>query len=133
VVDAIGRLIQGRVSAGQVHDVTQAGALLEGVPAKCVVADKAYDAMALREQIAAMPAKAVIPPRVNRRESIRRSKAVCATASPHTCSKPAWTEQHQSVAGPRQAQHHQPLPAHGPSRSQRRQPCAGTAGYACTS
>ncbi len=76
VVDAIGRLIQGRVSAGQVHDITQASALLEGVPAKCVVADKAYDAMALREQITAMPAKAVIPPRLNRRESIRWSKAV---------------------------------------------------------
>ena len=73
VVDAIGRLIQGRVSAGQVHDITQAGALLEGVPAKCVVADKAYDAMALRQQIAALPAKAVIPPRANRRELIRWS------------------------------------------------------------
>jgi transposase len=76
VVDAIGQLIQGRISAGQVHDITQASALLEGVPAKCVVADKAYDAMALREQIAAMPAKAVIPPRLNRRKSIRWSKAV---------------------------------------------------------
>jgi len=76
VVDAIGRLVQGRVSAGQVHDITQAGALLKGVPAKCVVADKAYDAMALREQIAAMPAKAVIPPRANRREPIRWSKAI---------------------------------------------------------
>lgn len=76
MVDAIGRLIQGRVSAGQEHDITHAGALLDGVPAKCVVADKAYDAMALREQIAAMPAKTVIPPRANRREPIRWSKAI---------------------------------------------------------
>ena len=52
----------------------------------------------------------------------------CATASPHTCSKPASTSTHQSVAGPRQAQHHQPLPAHGPSRPQRRRPRAGAAG-----
>ena len=29
-------------------------------------------------------------------------------------------EQHQPIARPRQAQHHQPLPAHGPARSQRR-------------
>ena len=29
-------------------------------------------------------------------------------------------EQHQPVARPRQAQHHQPLPAHGPTRLQRR-------------
>ena len=40
------------------------------------MADKAYDATALREQIAAMPAKAVIPPRANRREPTRWSKAV---------------------------------------------------------
>ena len=46
------------------------------MPAKCVVADKADDAMALREPIAAMPAKAVIPPRANRREPIRWSKAI---------------------------------------------------------
>ena len=77
MVDAIGRLIQGRVSAGQAHDITQAGALLDGVPAKCVVADEAYDAMALRQQIADMTAKAVIPPRVNR----ARPSTVTATSS----------------------------------------------------
>jgi transposase len=76
VVDAIGRLIQGQITAGQVHDITQAPALLKGVPAKCVVADKAYDAMALRELIDTMNAKAVIPPRANRREPIRWSKAI---------------------------------------------------------
>jgi transposase len=73
---AIGRLIQGRVPAGQVHEITQADAPLKGVPAKCVVADKAYDAMALHEQIAAIPAKAIIRPRANRCEPIRWSKVV---------------------------------------------------------
>lgn len=76
MVDAIGRLIQGRLSAGQVHDVTQAQALLDGIRARCVVADKAYDAMALRQTISEAGAKAVIPPRANRRQSIRWSKAV---------------------------------------------------------
>jgi transposase len=76
VVDAIGRLIQGRLSAGQVHDVTQAQALLDGVPAKCVVADKAYDSAALRQTIRDAGAKVVIPPRANRRESIRWSKTI---------------------------------------------------------
>jgi transposase len=76
VVDAIGRLIQGRLTAGQVQDVTQARPLLHDVPARCVVADKAYDAQALRQAIAAVGAKAVIPPRANRRESIRWSKAI---------------------------------------------------------
>ena len=76
MVDAIGQLIQGRLTEGQVHDVTQAPALLCGVPAKCVVADKAYDSQALRHLIDSMGAKTVIPPRANRRETIRWSKAI---------------------------------------------------------
>jgi transposase len=76
VVDAIGQLIQGRLTEGQVHDVTQAPELLRGVPAKCVAADKAYDSQALRDLIASMGAKVVIPPRANRREHIRWSKAI---------------------------------------------------------
>ena len=76
MVDAIGRLIQGRLTEGQVHDVTQAPALLRGVPAKCVVADKAYDSQALRDLISSGSAKVVIPPRANRRDKIRWSKAI---------------------------------------------------------
>ena len=41
-----------------------------------MVADKAYDANTLRQAIAAAGAKAVIPPRASRRESIRWSKAI---------------------------------------------------------
>ncbi len=76
VVDAIGQLIQGLLTEGQVHDITQAPALLSGVPAKCVVADKAYDSQALRELIDSMGAKTVIPPRANRRDKIGWSKAI---------------------------------------------------------
>ena len=76
LVDAVGQLIHGSLTAGQVHDITQAPALLKGVSAKHVVADKAYDANALRRAIAAAGAKAVIPPRANRREKIRWSKAI---------------------------------------------------------
>jgi len=75
-VDAIGHLIQGRLTEGQVHDVTQATQLLGTMPAKCVVADKAYDATELRQHIAAMGATVVIPPRSNRRERIRWSKTI---------------------------------------------------------
>ena len=46
------------------------------MPAKCVVADKAYDSLALRELISSMGAKTVIPPRANRRDKIRYSKAI---------------------------------------------------------
>ena len=62
MVDAIGRLIQGRLTEEQMHDVTQAPQLLRGVPAKCVAADKAYDAQALRDFIGSTCAKVVIPP-----------------------------------------------------------------------
>ena len=41
-----------------------------------MVADKAYDAEALRHAITVTGAKAVIPPRANRREPIRWSKAI---------------------------------------------------------
>lgn len=74
LVDAVGRLIHGRLTAGQVHDITQAPALLKGVSAKHVVADKAYDALSLRAQIQASGARAVIPPRSNRRTPIAWSK-----------------------------------------------------------
>lgn len=46
------------------------------MPAKCVVADKAYDSQALRDLIHIMDAKPVIPPRANRREMIRWSKSI---------------------------------------------------------
>ncbi|MBN9323728.1 MAG: transposase, partial [Delftia acidovorans] len=42
-------------------DVTQAPALLEGLKARRVLADKAYDSNALRTIVADMGAEAVIP------------------------------------------------------------------------
>ena len=61
LADALGRPLRFIVTAGQVGDITQAPALLEGQTGKAVLADKAYDANALREIIAAMGAEAVIP------------------------------------------------------------------------
>ena len=49
------------VTAGQVGDITQASALLEGQSGDAVLADKAYDSNTLRETIAGMGAQAVIP------------------------------------------------------------------------
>jgi transposase len=56
--------------------VTQAQPLLDGIPARCVVADKAYDSDALRQTISDAGARAAIPPRANRRQPIRWSKAI---------------------------------------------------------
>ena len=61
LADALGRPLRFIVTAGQVGDATQAKALLEGQSGAAVLADKAYDSNALRETIAAMKAKAVIP------------------------------------------------------------------------
>lgn len=53
---------------GQQHDVTRSGELVEGLHADAVIADKAYDADALRKKIEAQGGKAVIPPRRNRKQ-----------------------------------------------------------------
>ena len=49
------------LTAGQKGDAPQAGPLLEGAPAKVVIADTAYDADHVREAIADKSAEAVIP------------------------------------------------------------------------
>ena len=49
------------LSGGQRHDITQAGALIDGLAAEVVLGDTAYDADPLRADIAAKGATAVIP------------------------------------------------------------------------
>jgi transposase len=61
LADALGRPLRIIVTAGQRGDVLEAEALLEGQAGGAVLADKAYDANALRASIAAMGAEAVIP------------------------------------------------------------------------
>lgn len=60
-VDGRGRPLRVILTPGQRGDVTQAPALLAGLTPKRVLADKAYDAKALRRLIAGMNAEAVIP------------------------------------------------------------------------
>jgi transposase len=60
-VDGRGRPLRVILTPGQRGDVTQAPALLAGLRPKRVLADKAYDANALRQLIASMNAEAVIP------------------------------------------------------------------------
>lgn len=61
LADTLGRPLRFIVTAGQVGDITTAPALLHGLHAEAVLADKAYDSNALRAIIADMGAKAVIP------------------------------------------------------------------------
>jgi transposase len=60
-VDGRGRPLRLILTPGQRGDVTQAPALLEGLRAKRVLADKAYDSNALRTIVAEIGAEAVIP------------------------------------------------------------------------
>ena len=49
------------LTGGQAHDSPQAKALLRGIRTRRVIADKAYDSNAIREEIASMGAEPVIP------------------------------------------------------------------------
>jgi transposase len=62
----LGNPLRLRLTAGQVADITEAAALINGIEAQSVIADKGYDANAFVDTIEAMGAQAVIPPRSNR-------------------------------------------------------------------
>lgn len=67
-VDALGNPVRLIATAGQVADVTQGQALISGIRAEHVIADKGYDSSELVEAIEASGAEAVIPPRSNRKQ-----------------------------------------------------------------
>ena len=68
MVDALGNPLRFRLTAGQVADIKEAEALIEGFETQAVIGDKGYDADALVARIEASGAQAVIPPRKNRTE-----------------------------------------------------------------
>jgi len=70
LADALGRPLRLIITAGQVGDITQAPALLDGQTGHAVLADKAYDSNTLRAAIASMGAAAVIPSNRSRKVAI---------------------------------------------------------------
>ena len=68
--DMLGRPLRFLITPGQANDITAAPALLKGQEAGAVLADKAYDSNDLRQRIADMKAKAVIPSKRNRKIAI---------------------------------------------------------------
>lgn len=62
-VDALGNPLRFILTPGQVNDITQAENLIAELPADVVLADKGYDAKALRDLIESQGAVPVIPPR----------------------------------------------------------------------
>ena len=74
-VDALGNPLRLLLTAGQVHDCTQAEALVEGIAAEHVLADKAYDTDKFRAFLAFL-ATAVIPSKANRVQPIAYDKHI---------------------------------------------------------
>ena len=71
MTDLLGRPAILRLTAGNVADVTMAGPLMDAAGrVRCLIADKGYDADALRKRLNADGAEAVIPGRSNRKVPI---------------------------------------------------------------
>jgi transposase len=66
LADSLGNPLTFRLTAGQQGDAPQALPLLDGLTATAVLADKAYDADAILQAVAAGGALAVIPPTATR-------------------------------------------------------------------
>ena len=62
-VDSFGRPVRFLLTGGHIHDATQALALLAGLTAVYVIADKAYDAYAILNHVEAIGAIPIIPQR----------------------------------------------------------------------
>ena len=67
IVDALGNPLALRLTGGQVHDITQADALLALVEPQALLADKGYDADHFVESLTARAIEVVIPPKSNRK------------------------------------------------------------------
>jgi transposase len=60
-VRGLGLPVRCLLTAGQRHDMTQATALIDGLPAEWVLGDTAFDADHFRAEIMAIGARTVIP------------------------------------------------------------------------
>ena len=66
LVDALGNLVRFMLLPGQSHDMKGVAPLIQGVSFGALLADKAFDANWLLEELDARGAVAVIPPKANR-------------------------------------------------------------------
>jgi transposase len=68
-VDALGNPLRLILTPGQINDCTQAEALIDGITAKHVLADRAYDTDRIRAYLA-FRADAVIPAKATRKQPV---------------------------------------------------------------
>jgi transposase len=67
-VDGLGNPQQVILTPGQVHDITQAPALMKDVDVEITIADKGYDSEAFVKALESQEIEAVIPSRKNRKQ-----------------------------------------------------------------
>ena len=67
IVDALGNPLALSLTGGQVHDITQAQALLVLVAPEALLGDKGYDADHFVDSLTARAIRVVIPPKSNRK------------------------------------------------------------------
>ena len=68
LVDRTGKLVRFTIRPGNAAENLEFAALLDGVHADEVIADKAFDSNAIRDALAARGIITTIPPKTNRRE-----------------------------------------------------------------
>lgn len=68
LVDALGNLVRFMLLPGQAHDMKGVAPSIRGVSFGALLADKAFDANWLLEELDARGATAVIPPKANRKQ-----------------------------------------------------------------
>jgi transposase len=66
LVNAFGNLVRFLLLPGQAHDMKGVAPLMKGFPFEALLADKAFDADWLLQDLDARGATAVIPPKANR-------------------------------------------------------------------
>lgn len=74
--DEQGRPVRFLIAPGQSHDILAVPALLEGQHPKAVLADRAYDANSLRQNLKTIGATAVIPSTRSRKTPIPHDPVV---------------------------------------------------------
>jgi len=67
LTDALGNLIDFRLMPGQAHDLREVSALIKPLTGGSLLADRAFDADWLRQDLADKNITPVIPPKSNRR------------------------------------------------------------------
>jgi len=76
LANTIGRPLRFLLTGGEVHESRTAEAMLEGIEADAVIADKAYDSDAIRKTVADAGMKAVIPSNRSRKTIIPHDEAL---------------------------------------------------------